>query len=90
MLLRKAVILLVESGEETTSHEATTADISLHGVRVHAHAELTPGQVIHLVQPEDPTDTLRCLVVWTADVSSDGEGEAGLEFLQSYSTPSES
>lgn len=83
-------MLLVESGEETTSHDGTTLDLSPHGARVHAHARLTPGQVLQLIQPDNPADTLRCLVVWTADVSSDGTGEAGLEFLQPYPAPLES
>ena len=83
-------MLLVESGEETRPHDALTVNISDCGVKVEAHAPLTPGQVLHLVLPEDPTGPLHCLVIWSADVSSDGKSEAGLEFLRHATTPSES
>jgi PilZ domain len=87
--LRKAVVLLVEGDEETTSRDATTVDVSQHGARIESCAELRPGQVLHLIRPENPTDTVRCLVVWTADVSADANAEAGLEFLQPYTSPLE-
>ncbi|MCL5671361.1 MAG: PilZ domain-containing protein [Acidobacteria bacterium] len=83
-------MLLVESGEETTPHDALTVNVSDYGIRVEAHAPLTPGQVLYLVLPGDPTGPLRCLVVWSADVTSDGKSEAGLEFLRHATTRSES
>jgi PilZ domain len=88
--LRKAVVLVVEMGEESTSYDARTLDVSEEGARIQVNAELKPGQVLHLVRPENPDETVTCLVVWTADVSSDKKGEAGLEFLKSNSAPLES
>ena len=87
--LRKAVVLVVEMGEETTSHNATTIDISQQGARVQVNAELKAGQVLQLIRPDNPDDTVRCLVVWAAEVGSDGPDEAGLEFLQPFSSPLE-
>jgi PilZ domain len=88
--LRKAVILMIESGGEATSHPATTVNASEHGLRVKAHTALVPGQLLDIVQPDEPADPLRCLVVWAADISSDGMEEAGLEFLQAQSKLQES
>jgi PilZ domain len=88
--LRKAVVLVVEMGEETASHDASTIDVSPFGARVQANAELKTGQVLQLIRPDNPDDTVRCMVVWTADVSSDTKGEAGLEFLKNYTSPMES
>lgn len=78
---RKAVVLIVESDGVETRHDATTVDISTHGARVEAETELVPGQTLSLLRPDDPSYALRCLVVWSGDVSSDRDGQAGLEFL---------
>jgi len=56
-------------------------DISSDGAKVEARTPLKPGQTLNLVHPEDPSSTLRCFVVWTGDVATDGDGRAGLEFL---------
>jgi PilZ domain len=72
---------MIESGDEEIPHQATALDLSPHGVRIAAQATLTPGQTLSLIQPDDPAHTLRCLVVWTGDVSADGQEQAGLEFL---------
>jgi hypothetical protein len=81
--IRKAIVLMVESEGPETSHEGTTVDMSEHGARVEAEAALAPGQTLNLIQPDDPTRSLRCLVVWAGDVSSDGHDQMGLEFLDS-------
>ena len=88
--LRKAVVLVVEMGAEATSYDAGTLDVSQHGARVQVDADLKPGQVLHLVRPDNPDETVTCLVVWTADVSSDTKGQAGLEFLKNNSSRLES
>lgn len=88
--IRKTVVLVVEMGEETATFDAATMDVSKHGVRVQANGKLKPGQVLHLMQPDNPDELVSCLVVWTSDVSSDKKGEAGLEFLRSYTAPLES
>jgi len=82
--IQKAVVLLVESEDRQFEQEVTTVDMSDHGMRVQGKFGLTPGQVLHLMQSEDPADVLRCVVVWASDIASDGKGEAGLEFLQTF------
>ena len=79
-------MLLVESEDGQFGQQATTVDMSDHGMRVQGKFGLTPGQVLHLMQSEDPADALRCVVVWASDIASDGKGEAGLEFLEKFST----
>lgn len=76
---------MVESESPQVPHEGTTVDMSEHGVRIVAEAQLTPGQTLSLFQPDDPERGLRCMVVWTGDVGSDGHDQAGLEFLDSVS-----
>ncbi len=77
----KAILLVVESEESGVHHDGTMADISSDGARVEARTPLKPGQTLSLVQPDDPSRALRCLVVWSGDVGTDGDGQAGLEFL---------
>lgn len=84
--VRRAVVLVVESEDTEVHHEATTVDISAHGVRIEAEAALSPGQVLSLTRADDPTQSLRCLVVWTGDLSSDKREEVGLEFIDGQST----
>jgi hypothetical protein len=79
--VRKAIVLMVESDDPETLHQGTTVDMSEHGARVEAETALTPGQTLNLIQPDDPTHTLRCMVVWAGEVSSDGQDQVGLEFL---------
>lgn len=81
--VRKAIVLMVESDDPEIRHEGTTVDMSEHGARVEAEAALTPGQTLNLIQPDDPAHALRCMVVWSGDVSSDGHDQFGLEFLGS-------
>ena len=83
-------MLVVEMEGEAASYDASTLDLSEHGARVQVNTEMKPGQVLHLVRPENPDETVSCLVVWTADVSSDIKGQAGLEFLKPFSSAMES
>ena len=73
---------MVEEDDPRTPYEGTILDLSEHGVRVEAEAALTPGQTLSLIQSDNPTRTLRCMVVWAGDVGSDGHDQAGLEFLK--------
>lgn len=79
--VRKAIVLIVESDYPEVRHEGMTIDMSEHGARVKVEAVLTAGQTVSLIQPDDPTHALRCFVVWSGEVSSDGQEQAGLEFL---------
>jgi hypothetical protein len=79
--IRKAVVLVVESDGPDTLYEGTTVDLSEFGARVETESPLAPGQTITLLQPEDPPTAYRCMVVWSGDVASDGQGQVGLEFL---------
>jgi PilZ domain len=78
---RRAVVLMVESDDQETLHEGVTVDLSEYGARIETEAPLAPGQALTLYQPEDPAHALRCMVVWTGTVSSDGHDQIGLEFL---------
>lgn len=80
-VVRKAIVLVVETDGPETLHEGTTLDISDFGARVESEATLKPGQTLTLLQPEDPAAAFRCLVVWSGNVGSDGQGQMGLEFL---------
>ena len=84
--VRKAVVLMIESVEPEEQQEGEAVDMSLHGARVESEAALTPGQILDLIQPDDPTHALRCTVVWYGDVSTDGHEQIGLEFLSSSSS----
>lgn len=79
--VRKTIVLMVESDDPEIRHDATTVDLSEYSARIEAEAALTPGQTLSLIQENDPTHPLRCMVVWAGDVGSDGHGQAGLEFL---------
>jgi hypothetical protein len=81
--VRKAVVLMIESDEAEDQCEGKTVDMSVHGARVESEAALTPGQILNLIQPDDPTRALRCTVVWSGDVSTDSQDKVGLEFLNS-------
>lgn len=72
----------MESDDSAIRQEAPTVDLSPNGVRVVAEPALAPGQVLSLIQADDPTHPLHSTVVWAGDVGSDGPGQAGLEFLE--------
>lgn len=78
----RAMVLVFDEQEtgDQLSEGAYAVDESEMGARVQTKAQLKSGQVIEL-QSEDKTLRLRCRVVWTGEVASDHEGEAGLEFL---------
>ncbi len=78
---RRAIVLMVESDDQETLHEGVTVDLSQYGARIETETPLATGQTLTLFQPEDPAHALRCMVVWTGDVSSDGHDQIGLEFL---------
>ena len=82
ILLRKAIVLMVESDNPQTLHEGTTVDLSEYGARVETETVWAPGQTITLLQPDDPVHSYRCTVVWAGDIGSDEHGQMGLEFLE--------
>ncbi len=84
--IRKAVVLLIEADEPENQSEGKTAGMSVQGASVESEAALTPGQILSLIQPDDPTHALRCTVVWSGDVSTDGNEQIGLEFIESPSS----
>ncbi len=80
-VISKAAVVVFEVDDETQSAKATTVDISEHGARLRlAQALLTPGQILEFKTDED-AKVLRCRVVWTGELKSDQQAEAGLEFL---------
>ena len=80
---------MVESESQQIPQDGATVDLSEHGARIVAEAPLTPGQTLSLFQADDPERALRCRVVWTGDVGSDGHDQTGLEFLDSRSENTE-
>lgn len=85
--VRIAVLLLLESGGEQVEQEASTVDLSQHGLRVQAKLVLTPGQLVQIIPNEGPEYALLSRVVWVGPTSSDRGGEAGLEFLNPLPAP---
>jgi hypothetical protein len=81
-----AVILYVEAEGETLRQDALAIDLSPMGARLQAGAQLSPGQVVEVV-PGEGSDPVSGRVVWVGKPASDMEGQAGLEFLGSYSPP---
>lgn len=86
--IRKIAHLLLQSGEEQLGAGAYTLDISAQGSRLHTPLELVPGQIVEF-QPEDSNFITRCRVVWKGSPSSACEGQAGLEFLETFPAPAE-
>ena len=76
-----AVLLLADSPDGTTEHEANTLDMSQFGLRVHSAIGLTPGQVVAVVPQEGPDHAMSARVIWAGKMESAEGGEAGLEFL---------
>lgn len=77
---KRAMVLVYEGADSEETQPAITVDESDLGARIETQAQLKAGQLIEL-QSEDSALRLRCRVVWTGEVASDKEGEAGLEFL---------
>jgi hypothetical protein len=82
----KIAIVLVVDGEEA-EHRACTVDVSEYGLRLQPGVGLTPGQSAHVIFESSPEVALESRVVWVGPMGSDGETEAGLEFLNPPSSP---
>lgn len=86
--VRKIAHLVLHSGEEQLGAGAYTLDMSAQGSRVHTPLDLTPGQIVEF-QPDDSTFVTRCRVVWKGSAASASEGQAGIEFLETFPAPAE-
>jgi PilZ domain-containing protein len=86
--VRKIAHILVNMGEEQLGAGAYTLDMSARGSRVRTPLELTPGQIVEF-QPDDSNFVTRCRVVWRGSPASASEGQAGIEFLETFPSPSE-
>lgn len=84
--IRKAVLLIIESDEPEEQFEGIPGDMPDDAPGVESGSALTAGQILNLVQPDDPSHALRCTVVWSGDISTDGNDQLGLEFLDSLSS----
>ncbi len=60
------------------SHVFFMINLSEHGMRVRGRVPLTPGQILGIVLSKHPQP---CRVAWADSAPTDGETEAGLEFL---------
>ncbi len=85
--VRIAVLLLVDSESEQVEQEASTLDLSQHGLRVQSKVMLCPGQLVQIIPNEGPEYAVLSRVVWVGPASSDQGGEAGLEFLNPLPAP---
>ncbi len=86
--IRKIAHILVDVGEEQLGAGACTLDMSARGTRVRTPLDLTPGQIVEF-QPDDSTFVTRCRVVWSGTPASACEGQAGIEFLETFPAPAE-
>jgi hypothetical protein len=86
--VRKVAHILVQSGEDHVGAGAYTLDMSARGSRLHTSLDLTPGQIIEF-QPDDSSFVTRCRVVWTGKPTTSSEGQAGVEFLETFPAPVE-
>jgi hypothetical protein len=85
--VRIAVILLVESEGKRIESEASTLDLSQHGLRLQASVPLAQGQIVDVTTSEGPEYAVRGRVIWTGAVGSEHEGEVGFEFLSPLPMP---
>jgi hypothetical protein len=86
--VRKIAHILVQSGEEQFGAGAYTLDMSARGSRVRTPLDLEPGQIVEF-QPDDSSFVTRCRVVWRGSPASASEGQAGIEFLETFPVPAE-
>ena len=86
--VHKIAHILVQSGEEQLGAGAYTLDMSARGSRVHTPLALEPGQIVEF-QPDDSNFVTRCRVVWRGSPASASEGQAGIEFLETFPVPAE-
>ncbi len=77
---RIPVTLVLGSEGYEAERVATTADISLHGVRILTEAQLLRGQTVELQSYKGGARLVKARVVWV-DVAITDTTEAGLEFL---------
>lgn len=77
---RIPINLLLGSEGYESERVATTADLSLHGVRIITEARLIQGQTVELQSYKRGTQLVKARVVWVGQALTDAT-EAGLEFL---------
>lgn len=83
-----AIVLIVEAEGEKLENDASTVDLSQHGVRIKSSTgALTPGQIVEVIPTEGLTCAVRSRVVWVGPAGSDQKDQAGLEFLSPLPGP---
>lgn len=86
--VRKIAHVLIHSGEDQFGAGAYTLDMSARGSRLRTALDLAPGQIVEF-QPDDSSFITRCRVVWTGKPATSSEGQAGVEFLETFPAPVE-
>jgi len=74
--------LVVESEDFSVEHEASTADLSVRGMKVRAPLALLPGEKVGIIVKGDSRHTIPARVVWVQRVGTNQWSLAGLEFLE--------
>ena len=74
--------LVVESEGFKVEHDASTVDISLHGVKVRTPFVLLLGDTVGIVTKGDIRHAIAARVVWARRAGTDPWLLAGLEFLE--------
>ena len=86
--VRKIAHILVHSEEDQFGAGAYTLDMSARGSRLHTSLDLAPGQIVEF-QPDDSGFITRCRVVWSGKPATSSQGQAGVEFLETFPAPLE-
>jgi len=59
---------------------------SQDGFRLQVGSGLRPGQLVDLILDEEPSEPVRCRVVWIGEPGSKLEGQVGLDVVQHETT----
>ena len=81
------VTLHVDSTALSEEHAVSTVDLSSNGVRIRTNARLLPGLAVAIVTNSGQPCTLPGRVVWTSQVGTRLEAQAGIEFLKPVIAP---
>ena len=74
--------LVVESEGFKVEHDASTVDVSLHGVNVRTRLVLLPGETVGIITKGDVRHAISARVVWAQRAGNDLRSIAGLGFLE--------
>jgi hypothetical protein len=80
MVTRNRASLIVNFRGHAERHPCLIVDRSPNGFRLRGvSSRLRRGQTVEVILDEDPSNSVRCSVVWIGKPGSKQEGEAGLQ-----------